>query len=263
MRFSFIVGLGLLSTGSAAFFWNSKTDNANAAAAPGSEILKGTSDLEVADFDLHSAAAHEDVEKLTLLLGSRHAKIDQVDDNGWTPLHEATKAGNLESVKLLVNYGANLGLRTNVGGTALWWANMLHGPSHEVTKYLVSLGAPNEGDENMTADEEEPSETEGSTELHFFAAEGNIESAQELLDRDPGLLNAKDSNGWQPLHEAVQGGNVDMVRFLIDQGADISSKTTRGGTALWWGKRLLDEGHDVVQFLSSIGAPEESDASDL
>jgi ankyrin repeat protein len=47
------------------------------------------------------------------------------------------------------------------------------------------------------------------------------------------------------------------VKLLVDRGADVKAKTSNGGTVLWWAKRALTEGHEVIQFLESIGAPEE------
>lgn len=102
--------------------------------------------------------------------------------------------------------------------------------------------------------------TTGTTELHGYASSGDVENASLLLDEDRDFfLNARDANGWQPIHEAVRSGHIDMVRFLVEEGADYTSKTVRGGTALWWGKQILGEHHEVVQYLSSIGAPDEAD----
>lgn len=42
-------------------------------------------------------------------------------------------------------------------------------------------------------------------------------------------------------------------------GADIAAKTSNGGTVLWWAKRKLEPGHDVILYLEEIGAPEEGE----
>lgn len=103
-------------------------------------------------------------------------------------------------------------------------------------------------------------DTTGTTELHEYASTGDIENARMLLDEDRDFyLNARDANGWQPIHEAVRSGHTDMVKFLVAEGADCLSKTIRGGTALWWAKQLLGEHHEIVEFLYSIGAPDEAD----
>ena len=67
--------------------------------------------------------------------------------NNWHPIHEAARGGHTEVVKELVEKGgADLGVMTYQGGTALWWARQVHGDRHEVVKYLESIGAPDEGE---------------------------------------------------------------------------------------------------------------------
>ena len=58
---------------------------------------------------LHIAAAnnYRDVGKVLLDKG---AEIDPMDDEGMTPLHVASKFGNLKMVKLLVRRNANPGV---------------------------------------------------------------------------------------------------------------------------------------------------------
>ncbi len=43
--------------------------------------------------------------------------------------------------------GADIGAKTNEGGTVLWWAKHELKPNHEVIYYLESIGAPDEGPE--------------------------------------------------------------------------------------------------------------------
>lgn len=49
-------------------------------------------------------------------------KIDQGDAKGCTPLHEAARWGQTETVKYLVSRGANPTLKAKDGGTALHYA---------------------------------------------------------------------------------------------------------------------------------------------
>jgi ankyrin repeat protein len=59
------------------------------------------------------------------------------------------------------------------------------------------------------------------------------------------------------LHEGVRGGHLDVVKYLVENGADVNAKTNNaGGTPLWWAKKSLEENDPVISFLESIGALE-------
>ena len=63
------------------------------------------------------------------------------------------------------------------------------------------------------------------------------------------LVNAK----------ASRAGHLEVLKYLIEIGADIGAKTSNGATPLWWAKRSLPRGHSVISYLTDIGAPEEGD----
>jgi len=97
--------------------------------------------------------------------------------------------------------------------------------------------------------------TTGSTEAHQAAQQGDAESLKEIIDVLEYLVNAKDSNGWTPLHEGVRGGYSDVVSILINKGANINERTNhgRGGTALWWAIEQHGSDHEIVSLLEEFG----------
>ena len=66
-----------------------------------------------------------------------------------------------------------------------------------------------------------------------------------------------DENGWQPIHESVRGGNLEVVKYLVDMGADLAAKTSNGATPLWWARHILPPDNDVVPYLAGMSAPDE------
>ena len=55
----------------------------------------------------------------------------------------------------------------------------------------------------------------------------------------------------------MRGGHLDVVKYLVSNGADINQKTgPRGGSALYWAKTSLEDDHPVIAFLESMGALE-------
>lgn len=263
-NFSFLLGIVALSLidPSSGFTWPwKKTDgeaheHGNGAENGGAKDV--TQQTNVPVDALHAAAARGDTRELETLL-SDNFDINTKDQNGWQAIHEAVKFGDVGVVKFLVDHGSEVGSKTEVGGTALWWSVHQYGEDHPVTTYLRSVGAPLEGGDFSEEVVMEGDETDGSTELHLYASEGNVAAAKEVLRQHHHLLNSVDVNGWQPLHEAVQTGEVEMVKFLVQKGAELNSKIVSGGTPLWWSRRAFGSNHAVTTYLESVGALDEGD----
>ncbi len=96
---------------------------------------------------LHAAAATGDLQTIDHLLRNQNSDILHAkDENQWQAIHEAARGGHLETLKFLIDKGADIGAVTSNGGTALWWARRSLDEDHELIKYLVEIGAP-EGEE--------------------------------------------------------------------------------------------------------------------
>ena len=57
---------------------------------------------------------------------------------------------------------------------------------------------------------------------------GDLERVTALLDEDPELVEVRDAKGLTPLHVAASRGQDDIIRLLIDRGADIEGPTEDG-----------------------------------
>ena len=71
----------------------------------------------------------------------------------------------------------------------------------------------------------------------YDAAEvGNIDAVKQHLAAGTDV-NAKDKDGWTPLHPASYEGHVEIVELLIGKGADVNAKVEFGS---FQGKTPLD-----------------------
>ena len=91
-------------------------------------------------------------------------------------------------------------------------------------------------------------------QIHEYAQKGDLKAVQILIEQNPELVNAKDEDGRTPLHWACRGVHLDVVKFLVENGADVNAEDNNQTTPLhslaYRGhtegiKVLLDKGADV------------------
>ncbi|XP_010887684.1 protein phosphatase 1 regulatory subunit 27b [Esox lucius] len=80
-----------------------------------------------------------ELDRVSLFIRKRRVKLDTVYQSGMAAIHEAVLSGNLECVKLLVKYGADIHQRDEEGWTPLHMAVSDSFP--DIAKYLLSIGA--------------------------------------------------------------------------------------------------------------------------
>ena len=67
--------------------------------------------------------------------------------------------------------------------------------------------------------------------IHQAASLENIGAVKQHLAGGADV-NAKNVDGWTPLHEAAFGGRKEIVELLISNGADVNAKGESGRTPL-------------------------------
>lgn len=99
------------------------------------------------------------------------------------------------------------------------------------------------------------------TALHYAAGRGLIDMVERVLNDNVGeLINSADANGWQSLHEAVRANQFDVVKYLVDMGADIGAQTSGNDTPLSLARKYLDSDSSIIGYLVGIGAPERNES---
>lgn len=68
--------------------------------------------------------------------------------------------------------------------------------------------------------------------LIYTAFHGHVGVISLLYASNANLLNAQDSSGSSPLHEAVKHGNLVTVKWIVKLGADINLVDNVGQTIL-------------------------------
>ena len=95
------------------------------------------------------------------------------------------------------------------------------------------------------------SQDDNSTPLHRAAGNGRAEVVRILLEHGADPI-AQNKRGWAPLHRASDRGHVEVVSLLIGYGAGVSARDKQGWTPLHW---AADRGHvEVAGVLLEHGA---------
>ncbi|XP_043097622.1 protein phosphatase 1 regulatory subunit 27b [Puntigrus tetrazona] len=85
-----------------------------------------------------------ELERIGRFIRTRRVSLDTIYHSGMAAIHEAVLSGNLECVKLLVKFGADITQRDEDGWTPLHMACSDGFP--EIATYLLSLGADTEAE---------------------------------------------------------------------------------------------------------------------
>jgi len=80
--------------------------------------------------------------------------------------------------------------------------------------------------------EEDPGPEHPSRRLLWAAQHNQMDIVKAIIKDKPGLLSVKDEDGYTPLHRASYSGHVDVMRELLNAGADPSATTMEGWTPL-------------------------------
>ena len=130
---------------------------------------------------------------------------------------------------------------------------------HESDDDVGLTSMATERSNNVPASELEPSPDLGATQAHIAAKMGSLEALRLLARTGEGraTFRVPDSNGWQPLHEAVRGGFVDIVNLLVEHDVDINARTGLDGTGpspLWLAEMTHRTDHPVALRLRRLEA---------
>jgi ankyrin repeat protein len=174
----------------------------------------------------------QDKEIVKLLLEAG-ANVNTQDEIGQTPLHYATREGRKDIVELLLNAGADVKRTNKFGHTALTIA--INNKYDEVAKELVLQGA----DANST-----------EYVLTRAVMSRDVESVKKWLALGVNInVNQQDPQGSTPLHGAIFMNAPEIIKILLDAGADVNVANNVGSTplSLALSQRLYELMHELVR----------------
>jgi ankyrin repeat protein len=156
-----------------------------------------------------------------------------------TPMHIAAREGHADILSLLIEHG------TDVDG---WDASQtpLHRASYygrvEAGQCLLDRGADINArtSNNLTP-----------LCLVAFMSHDDVEFARMLL-RHRARIEVPEENLWPPLHCAVRKNNIQIVRLLLEHGADVNARDYLGNTPSQL--YTVTSTPEIAELLSNYGA---------
>ena len=172
-------------------------------------------------------------------LFAKGANVNQADKRGFTPLMFAGFSGNLELIQLLLAKGADPKAKTKDGLTYL--KAIVFSTNLAAVKWALEQGL----------EVKDPKQDF----LTGAAMSGDLAVARLLLEKGA-TPNPPDDLGYSPLMHAVltEASSLDVVKLLLEHGADAKVKAKDGLTALAFAKRK--GWTEVIALLTAAGATE-------
>ncbi len=132
------------------------------------------------------------------------------DDTGDTALHRAAERGDIETMGLLLDAGAAVDAVRADGDRPIHGA--LHrgrkpaAQSREAANFLLARGS--------------------AYNIYLAAVFGDADYVKAALARDRALANYTDTQWWRPITAAARRDDFEMVKMLLDHGADPTFRRT-------------------------------------
>ena len=161
------------------------------------------------------------------------------DSRGTSPLMYAAALGSLESMRLLLDAGADPTAANDFAATPLMWCA---GDSAKV-RLLLSKGAKVDVRSKL-----------GRTPLLIAAAYDGATEAARLLIEKGADVNARDNSGMSVLEQAASSNHIELVRLLLAKGANVNTVDEGGSTALMSAAGNGDRNATLVRLLLEHGA---------
>jgi len=210
---------------------------------------RGRIAAQPADHPIHQAAARGKLDTVRGLLDADAALVNLGARRGITPLHCAVLGGSLQMVTLLLERGANIHARNpddlQAIDFAIWGDPRRPAVNRDVVRLLVSRGA--------------------TYDLTIASALGDLAGVRQMVDDNPSRISETRPNGRRPLSAAIEFGHDDIVRLLLERGADpqweepgaphgtsLHTAAARGNLAIV--KLLLDHGADPNEDVDSTAS---------
>lgn len=212
--------------------------------------------LELAETLLKAGAEPNARLKKSLWYTTYNRDLLSVDRTGATPFWLAAYTLDVPAMRLLLAYGADPNIRTakvperyeeggpeggagadKSGLPPVPWYGPAVAPIHAASGVGYGLGFA------------------GNTHRHV--PDGWVPAVRFLVEELGADVNARDHNGYTPLHHAASRGDNELIRYLVSKGADATAVSRNGQTTVDLANgpvQRIQPFPETITLLESLGA---------
>jgi ankyrin repeat protein len=222
---------------------------------PAKYMQQQTGYLELAEALLKAGADPDARLRKSLWYTTYNRDLLSVDRTGATPFWWAAYTLDIPAMKLLLKYGADPNIPTakvperyeeggpdpNVpdrsGLPPIPWGGPAVFPIHAASGVGYGLGFA------------------GNTHRHV--PDGWLPAVKFLVEELGADVNARDHNGYTPLHHAASRGDNELIKYLVSKGADPKAVSRTGQTTVDMANgpvQRVQPYPDTIALLESLGA---------
>ncbi len=162
------------------------------------------------------------------------AEVNAVDEKGRTVLHLAASVGRFSIVKYLVEHGADTHIKDSFHKTPLVYA--IEKNRIKVIMYLSQkVNVPIENEDN---------------DIFYLAQQGELDKVREFFEAVD--INSVNKDGKTILHIGAEFSQIEIVKFALELGIDVTIKDDDGRTALNYAKFSANK--EIIRILQDYNA---------
>ena len=194
------------------------------------------------------AAIEGDCARLRALIAAGEDVNARSEHYGRTPLHFAADNGRADAVALLLENGADTGLRTTGFGSAGW--TPLHNAASSGHPHCIALllAAGSDANVKCTSDSSTPLITLG----RCGASSHETTACVSLLIQAGARADAANNQGVTPIWDAVRKGQRKLAKLLLRAGAVIPNSYVLVGFGFTYSEWTQSE--SVRRFVDQVKA---------
>lgn len=175
-----------------------------------------------------------------------------VDRTGATPFWRAAHALDIEAMKLLLEFGADPALPTRKVPSRRWGRG-------DATDHSglpeIPVGGPAVYPIHAASGVGYGQGFAGNSHRHVH--EGWLPAMKFLVEELGADVNARDHNGYSPVHHAASRGDNELILYLVEKGADVTLVARNGQTTVDLANgpvQRVEPFPETIALLESLGA---------